>query len=75
MAPGLAAAADGGPAEVLTMHGPPWMQRPDVKIHGCDDAVDLHVIIAPPYNVTADDLDRIVARLGDAVDATVAAIR
>ena len=34
-----------------------------------------HVIIAPPYNVTADDIDRIVARLGDAVDATVATMR
>ena len=31
-----------------------------------------HVIIAPPYTVTPGDIDRIVARLGTAVDATVA---
>ena len=33
-----------------------------------------HVIIAPPYNATDDDIDRIVTRLGDAVDATVAGL-
>jgi adenosylmethionine-8-amino-7-oxononanoate aminotransferase len=31
-----------------------------------------HVIIAPPYNVAAHDIEQIVARLGDAVDATAA---
>lgn len=31
-----------------------------------------HVIIAPPYNATDADIDRIVDRLGKAVDATVA---
>ena len=32
-----------------------------------------HVVIAPPYNATDDDLVRITERLGAAVDATVAA--
>jgi adenosylmethionine-8-amino-7-oxononanoate aminotransferase len=31
-----------------------------------------HVIVAPPYIATASDIDAIVARLGDAVDAAVA---
>ncbi|HUN44646.1 MAG TPA: aspartate aminotransferase family protein [Acetobacteraceae bacterium] len=30
-----------------------------------------HVVIAPPYIATASDIDTIVARLGDAVDAAV----
>jgi len=34
-----------------------------------------HVIIAPPYNLDAHDIDRIVARLGDAVDATAAQVQ
>lgn len=33
-----------------------------------------HVVIAPPYNVTAADVETIVTRLGEAVDATVASI-
>lgn len=33
-----------------------------------------HVVIAPPYNSTADDLARITERLGAAVDATVAGL-
>jgi adenosylmethionine-8-amino-7-oxononanoate aminotransferase len=32
-----------------------------------------HVCIAPPYNATAGEIDMIVERLGDAVDAAVAA--
>ncbi|MBK1659604.1 aspartate aminotransferase family protein [Paracraurococcus ruber] len=32
-----------------------------------------HVILAPPYIVTAEQVDTIVARFGDAVDAAVAA--
>lgn len=31
-----------------------------------------HVIVAPPYNATDDDIARITERLGQAVDATVA---
>ena len=34
-----------------------------------------HICIAPPYNATADNIAAIVARLGDAVDAAVAAAR
>jgi hypothetical protein len=30
-----------------------------------------HVLIAPPYIATAADIDAIVARLGDAVDAAL----
>ena len=33
-----------------------------------------HVIVAPPYIATAADIDAIVARLGDAVDAAVATV-
>jgi len=31
-----------------------------------------HVLLAPPYIATRGDIDAIVARLGDAVDAVVA---
>ena len=34
-----------------------------------------HVILAPPYNVDERDIERIVARLGDAVDATAAGVQ
>jgi len=34
-----------------------------------DGARGNHICIAPPYNATADNIDAIVARLGDAVDA------
>jgi adenosylmethionine-8-amino-7-oxononanoate aminotransferase len=30
-----------------------------------------HVVLAPPYIAKADDIDSIVARLGDAVDAVL----
>jgi adenosylmethionine-8-amino-7-oxononanoate aminotransferase len=33
-----------------------------------------HVIVAPPYIVTATDIDTIVERLGDAVDAALAVV-
>ena len=33
-----------------------------------------HVIVAPPYNVTAAEIDTIVARLGVAVDTALASI-
>ncbi len=33
-----------------------------------------HVIASPPYNATAAEIDAIVARLGDAVDAVVAGV-
>jgi len=33
-----------------------------------------HVILAPPYIVTAADIDTIVERLGDAVDAALRGI-
>lgn len=33
-----------------------------------------HVVIAPPYNVSGADIETIVNRLGEAVDATVASI-
>ena len=33
-----------------------------------------HIVVAPPYIATAADIDAIVARLGDAVDAAVASI-
>ncbi|HEY8289265.1 MAG TPA: aspartate aminotransferase family protein, partial [Acetobacteraceae bacterium] len=33
-----------------------------------------HLIIAPPYIVTVADIDTIVARVGDAVDAALAGI-
>jgi adenosylmethionine-8-amino-7-oxononanoate aminotransferase len=33
-----------------------------------------HVIVAPPYIAQATDIDAIVARLGDAVDAAVASV-
>jgi len=33
-----------------------------------------HVIVAPPYIAQASDIDAIVARLGDAVDAAVASV-
>ncbi|MEX2299033.1 MAG: aspartate aminotransferase family protein [Dongiaceae bacterium] len=34
-----------------------------------------HIVLAPPYNVTNDEIDQIVGRFGDAVDAAVAAVR
>jgi hypothetical protein len=34
-----------------------------------------HIVLAPPYNVTNDEIDQIVGRFGDAVDAAVAALR
>ncbi len=34
-----------------------------------------HVLLAPPFIVTDDDLDRIVARLASAIDTALAAIR
>ncbi|WP_238367192.1 aspartate aminotransferase family protein [Mesobacterium pallidum] len=34
-----------------------------------------HVIIAPPFNATEDELDQICDRLGTALDATVASLR
>ena len=33
-----------------------------------------HVIVAPPYNVTAPEIEMIVARLGDAVDTALSSI-
>jgi adenosylmethionine-8-amino-7-oxononanoate aminotransferase len=33
-----------------------------------------HICIAPPYIATPTDIDAIVARLGDAVDAAVATV-
>ena len=33
-----------------------------------------HVILAPPYIVTADEVDMIVDRFGDAVEAAVAGL-
>ena len=33
-----------------------------------------HVIIAPPYITNAAEIDAIVARVGDAVDAAVASL-
>jgi adenosylmethionine-8-amino-7-oxononanoate aminotransferase len=33
-----------------------------------------HVLLAPPYIVTTDDIDEIVRRLGDAVDAAIAEV-
>ena len=33
-----------------------------------------HYIIAPPYIVTAPEIDTIVERLGDAVDAALAGL-
>jgi adenosylmethionine-8-amino-7-oxononanoate aminotransferase len=32
-----------------------------------------HVILAPPYNVTAAEIDMIVDRFGDAVEAALSA--
>jgi adenosylmethionine-8-amino-7-oxononanoate aminotransferase len=34
-----------------------------------------HIVLAPPYNVTNDEIDQIVGRFGDAVDAAVATVR
>jgi adenosylmethionine-8-amino-7-oxononanoate aminotransferase len=34
-----------------------------------------HVLLAPPYIVTAEDIDEIVRRLGDTVDAAIAQVR
>jgi adenosylmethionine-8-amino-7-oxononanoate aminotransferase len=34
-----------------------------------------HVLLAPPFISTRDDIDAIVERLGDAVDAAVASVR
>ena len=34
-----------------------------------------HILLAPPYIVTATDIDEIVGRLGDAVDAAIAEVR
>jgi adenosylmethionine-8-amino-7-oxononanoate aminotransferase len=33
-----------------------------------------HVILAPPYIVTAEQVDAIVTRFGDAVEAALAAL-
>jgi adenosylmethionine-8-amino-7-oxononanoate aminotransferase len=33
-----------------------------------------HYIIAPPYIVTASEIDKIVDRLGEAVDAAIASV-
>jgi adenosylmethionine-8-amino-7-oxononanoate aminotransferase len=33
-----------------------------------------HVLLAPPYIVTTDDIDEIVRRLGDTVDAAIAEV-
>jgi adenosylmethionine-8-amino-7-oxononanoate aminotransferase len=40
-----------------------------------DGKVGDHIIVAPPYIVTATDIDTIVERLGDAVDAALATTR
>ena len=34
-----------------------------------------HIVLAPPYNVTDNEIDKIVGRFGDAVDAAIAGIR
>ncbi|MDQ2942740.1 MAG: aspartate aminotransferase family protein, partial [Candidatus Dormibacteraeota bacterium] len=34
-----------------------------------------HILLAPPYIVRADDIDEIVRRLGDALDAAIAEVR
>jgi adenosylmethionine-8-amino-7-oxononanoate aminotransferase len=39
-----------------------------------DGKIGDHVILAPPYIVTAQDVDTIVERLGDAVDAALAGV-
>jgi len=39
-----------------------------------DGSAGDHVLIAPPFIATADDIDEIVRRLGGAVDATLAAV-
>ena len=39
-----------------------------------DGKIGDHVIVAPPYIVTAADIDTIVDRLGDAVDAALAGV-
>ncbi len=33
-----------------------------------------HVLLAPPYIVTGEEIDAIVSRLGDAVDAAIASV-
>jgi len=33
-----------------------------------------HVLLAPPYIVTTNDIDEIVRRLGDTVDAAIAEV-
>jgi adenosylmethionine-8-amino-7-oxononanoate aminotransferase len=40
-----------------------------------DGRVGDHVLLAPPFIVTPGDIDRIVERLGDAVDAAIGATR
>jgi len=40
-----------------------------------DGRVGDHVLLAPPFVATAHDIDQIVERLGDAVDASIAALR
>jgi adenosylmethionine-8-amino-7-oxononanoate aminotransferase len=39
-----------------------------------DGAKGDHVLLAPPYIVTANDIDEIVRRLGDAIDAAIAEV-
>jgi adenosylmethionine-8-amino-7-oxononanoate aminotransferase len=39
-----------------------------------DGAQGDHVLLAPPFIVDADDVDAIVSRLGDAVDAAIASV-
>jgi hypothetical protein len=31
-----------------------------------------HILLAPPYIIAADEIDEIVRRLGDAIDAAIA---
>ena len=46
----------------------------DQHDHDNDGKNGDHVIVAPPYIAQASDIDAIVARLGDAVDAAVASV-
>ena len=39
-----------------------------------DGALGDHVIVAPPYIATTADIDTIVERLGDAVDAAISSV-
>jgi adenosylmethionine-8-amino-7-oxononanoate aminotransferase len=40
-----------------------------------DGARGDHVLVAPPFIVNEDQVDMIVERLGDAIDAAVASVR